>query len=214
MKKENPQSRFWQRKFGKDYTLRNSYSPQEFDRFYLKTWGVTRTTLNKKFLGKLSRDIKILEIGCNIGLQLRHLQLAGFKNLYGIELQQDAVEKAKSSTRGINIICGSAFDVPFADGWFDLVFTSGVLIHLHPKNLKQAISEIHRCSRTWIWGFEYFAPTLQEIIYRGHRKVLWKQDFCKLYVATFPDLKVVKEEKIKYRNDANLDQMFLLRKKP
>jgi len=56
----------------------------------------------------------------------------GINNLYGIELQQYAIEKAKALTKRINIIHGVADDIPFKDGYFDMVFTSGVLIHIHP----------------------------------------------------------------------------------
>jgi len=59
----------------------------------------------------------------------------GFTNLYGIELQWYAVEKAKEYTKGINIIQGSGFDIPFKDGYFDLVITNGVLIHIAPKKI-------------------------------------------------------------------------------
>jgi len=36
----------------------------------------------------------------------------GFNNLYGIELQQYAIEKAKALTKRINIIHGVADDIP------------------------------------------------------------------------------------------------------
>jgi len=68
---------------------------------------------------------RILEVGCNVGNQLRMLQRMGFNNLYGIELQQYAIEKAKALTKRINIIHGVADDIPFKDGYFDMVFTSG-----------------------------------------------------------------------------------------
>ena len=43
--------------------------------------------------------------------------------------KQYAVEKGKENTKGINIIQGSAFDLPYKDNYFDLVCTNGVLIH-------------------------------------------------------------------------------------
>ena len=80
----------------------------------------------------LPMDIRILEVGCNIGNQLRGFQRMGFTSLYGVELQQYAVEKAKMATRNINIIQGSGFDLPFKDNFFDLVCTNVVLIHISP----------------------------------------------------------------------------------
>jgi len=85
------QEKFWKGKFVIDYTVRNTYSIEELDEFYLKTYGVTRNAMNIEFLINIDKKIKILEFGCNNGQQLRHLQLMGFKNLYGIEIQSDAV---------------------------------------------------------------------------------------------------------------------------
>ena len=212
MSKNTEQIKFWQGEFGKEYTERNSYSTKDWDDFYRRIWGVTRSALNEEFLAAIPRDAKILEVGCNVGQQLRHLQLMGFKNLYGIEIQRYAVEKAKHSTEGINIIGGSAFDIPFQSEWFDVVFTSGVLIHIHPSNLNKALSEIYRCSKKFIWGFEYYAPELTEIEYRGNKGVLWKADYALLYQKAFDDLKIVKQRNIKYVQDANVDKMFLLEK--
>ena len=119
---------------------------------------------------------------------------------------------AKASTKNINIITGSAFDIPFQDGWFDLVFTSGVLIHIHPNDILRAIKEIYRCTRNYIWGFEYYSSEPQEVIYREHKGFLWKRDFCSVYTAQWPNLKLVKEKRIKYVANDNVDQMFLLKK--
>jgi len=114
--------------FGKKYTDRNILTLDELDEMYRKKIGVSRTELNNLFIGGLDRSIKILEVGSNIGNQLLLLQKMGFKNLYGIEINSYAVEFSKSRTKNIiNIIQGSAFDIPFKDKYFDLVFTSGLL---------------------------------------------------------------------------------------
>jgi len=210
MNTKTKQVDFWQNDFGKEYTQRNTYSKEELDEVYQKTWGITKSAINEEFFGNLDRDIKILEVGCNVGQQLRHLQNIGFKNLYGIEIQETAVEEAKSITQNINIIYGEASDIPFKDQWFDLVFTAGVLIHISPSNLPGALKEIVRCSRKYIWGHEYYSPELEEILYRGHKGVLWKQDFRKLYTDTIGNLKLIKEKKVKYVENENVDQMFLL----
>ncbi|MBU0469188.1 MAG: methyltransferase domain-containing protein [Candidatus Omnitrophica bacterium] len=212
MTNSNEQIKFWQDNFGKEYTGRNTFSIKELDRFYLDTYGVTRSTLNTEFLGNLDKDIKILEVGCNIAQQLRHLQQLGFKNLYGIEIQHDAIEKAKSLTKDINIIYGSGLDIPFKDNWFDLVFTSGVLIHIAPENIDKVINEIYRCTNKHVWGFEYYSENLEEIDYRGNKGFLWKNDFCQLFVNNHKDLKKVMEKKIKYTQNDNVDMMYLLEK--
>lgn len=212
-KKSTAQTKAWESEFGKDYTDRNPLSINDVERLYLKEYGITRAELNRTFLGEIDRSLKILEVGSNVGMQLACLQEMGFKSLYGIELQDYAVEQSKQTTKNINIIQGSAFDIPFKDDYFDLVFTSGVLIHISPSDIGKALGEIHRCARGYIWGFEYFAKEYTEIPYRGQKNLLWKTNFTKLYLDQFKDLELVKERHVKYLKSDNVDIMFLLRKK-
>ncbi len=203
----------WAGNFGVDYTIRNLMPADELDKIYRARFGISRSEMNKSFIGNLDRDIKILEVGSNVGLQLTFLQDMGFKNLYGIELLPYAVEVAKSQTKNINIIQGSAYDVPFRDNYFDMVFTSGLLIHIPPENIKVVISEIVRCSKSYIWGYEYYSSSYQAIEYRGKDGILWKADFASIYQNSFPFLKLVKSEQLHYRDSENVDAMFLLRRR-
>lgn len=202
----------WTGQFGEEYTNRNTLSPEEMEALYKRNYGQTRTELNERFLEGIDRSIRILEVGSNVGNQLLCLQRMGFSDLYGIELQSYAVELSKSRTRHINIIEGSVFDIPYKDGYFDLVFTSGVLIHIHPSDINTALKEIHRCTKEYIWGFEYYMDEYAEISYRGQENLLWKANFARLYLDQFGDLEIAKEERLKYLENDNVDTMFLLRK--
>jgi len=163
----------WAGEFGREYTDRNALSLEEMEALYKKNYGVTRAELNERFLKGIERSIRILEVGSNVGNQLLFLQKMGFTSLYGIELQTYAVELSKLRSRNINIIEGTASDIPYKDGFFDLVFTAGVLIHINPSDITLVIAEIHRCTRKYIWGFEYYAENYTEIPYRGQRNLLW-----------------------------------------
>jgi pseudaminic acid biosynthesis-associated methylase len=206
------QMQLWSSEFGAEYSDRNTFSVEELDVIYKEQYGYTRSEMNQSFLGNLAIG-KILEVGCNVGNQLRILQHLGYTHIFGIELQSYAVEKAKQISKGINIIQGSAFDVPFRDGYFDLVYTSGVLIHISPEDIKQAMNEIYRTSNRYIWGLEYYSEVYEEKEYRGNSQSMWKTDFAKLYLEHFPDLKLIKEVKFPYLKNGNVDQMFLLEKK-
>ncbi|HPA45454.1 MAG TPA: methyltransferase domain-containing protein [bacterium] len=210
MIKRTKQEGTWAGDFGQSYTDRNPQSPAEMDELYRGFYGISRTELNSEFLGDLDRGISILEVGTNVGTQLRALQQMGFTNLTGLELQEYALERARALSEGITFIQGSAFDLPFTDLEFDLVFTSGVLIHLAPADLNRALDEIHRCAGRWIWGFEYFAETHTSIPYRGRDDLLWKGDFARLYLDRFADLRTVRERRIPYLESGNIDTMFLL----
>ena len=209
------QIKFWEGDFGKEYTDRNTFTAEEWNKWYIENYGVSKDELNGKFLGSLDKDIKILEVGCNVGQQLLGLKRMGFKNLYGIELQQYAVEKAKANTQGINIIQGSGFDIPFKDGFFDLVFTNGVLIHIHPNDIPVIMKEMNRVTNKYIWGFEYYSEELKQVKYRGHDGFLWKMDYAKKFSEINPSLKVVKKEILPYISEAhkgNSDCLYLLSK--
>ena len=213
MVKHIKQMDVWEGNFGKNYTKRNLSSLKEMNAEYIKNFGISRSNINKRFLDGLDRSIRILEVGTNVGNKLVCLQQMGFTNLYGIELQQDAVEKAKTRTRHINIIQGSSFDIPFKDGFFDLVFTSGLLIHIPPNDLKDVFSEMVRVSRKYIWGMECFAPQYTAVQYHGKVNLFWKTDFVRIFLSDFKIFKCVKEEKFIYKNDGNVDMMYLLKRK-
>lgn len=202
----------WSGDFGREYTERNPQSIEEMEELYTRNYGLTRTELNQRFLDNLDRSMRILEVGSNVGNQLICLQRMGFDHLYGIELQSYAVEIAKSKSKNINIIQGEASDIPFKDSFFDMVFTSGVLIHISPKKLSDVLGEIHRCTKKYIFGFEYYSDETKEISYRGNSDLLWKADFAEKYLELFDDLTLVKEERIKYLGNDNVDAMFLLKK--
>jgi pseudaminic acid biosynthesis-associated methylase len=212
MIKATEQIKRWAGNFGKKYTKRNALTLNKLNKLYKRDYGITRTELNNLFLNKFNRNIKILEVGSNIGNQLLLLQKMGFKNLYGIEINNYAVELSKFRTKNISIIQGSMFDIPFKDKYFDFVFTSGVLIHINPKDLKKALKEIYRCSRRYIWGFEYYSKKTKDIIYRGEKNLLWEANFPKIYTDSFPDLRTVKIKFLKYLKNENIDVMFLVKK--
>jgi len=210
--KETEQIKKWSGEFGKDYTNRNLLNPEELDACYLKNFGVTRTELNKEFLSSIDSNSRILEVGSNVGNQLSTLQKTGFSNLWGIEVSDYAVELSKKRTKGINLIRASALDIPFKDGFFDLVFTSGVLIHIHPQDLPNVIDEIYRVSNKYIWCYEYFSEACEEVKYRDNDELLWKNNFSRLFLERKPDLQLIREKKVKYKDNDNVDCMFMLEK--
>jgi pseudaminic acid biosynthesis-associated methylase len=209
---ETEQGEKWAGDFGKEYTDRNPQDIDDFDKVYLKNFAITRTELNKEFLKEIPKQAKILEIGCNVAAQLDGLKKLGFTDLTGTDVSKYAIEKAKQKHPEINFYIGSALKLPFKDNEFDLVFTSGVLIHIHPKDLPKAISEIQRISKKYIWCFEYFSQELKEIEYHGNKNILWKRDFLSQFLNQYPNLKIIKQKKLNYIEDDNIDHMFLLEK--
>lgn len=211
MKKVTKQMNTWGSEFGKEWTGRCALGVEGTDQRFKDDVGSTRTEMYQEFLADVDRDIRVLEVACNIGTQLATLGRLGFQHLYGVELQDYAVQKSRESNPHLNIIQGSAFDVPFKDSYFGLVYTSVFLIHISPDDLSEAMAEIHRCSNRYIVGYEYYADAYTEVSYRGHDDLLWKTNFCQAYLDQFPGLQVVKRKKYNYSN-GNVDEMFLLEK--
>ena len=209
---ETAQTEVWKGEFGRSYSDRNTFDMQSLDLLYRKNYGITRTQINKNFLEGLPSTSSFLEVGCNTGNQLLLLQQMGFLNLSGIELQPYALEIARSRTKNISLTQGSALAIPHGEGIFDVVFTSGVLIHIAPHDLARAMDEIHRCAKTYIWGMEYYAPNLTEVNYRDQSGLLWKTDYAARYLERFKDLELIQEQRIPYLESANVDTVFLLRK--
>lgn len=210
---ETAQMQVWQGEFGRAYTDRNTLDVEDMNALWFANYGITRREINQLFLQDIPKDASFLEAGCNVGNQLLQLQEHGYTNLSAIELQSYAVEIAKSRLRNVVIKQGSALVLPYENNSFDVVFTSGVLIHIAPEDLPRAMSEIHRCAKTYIWGAEYYAPDVTSLNYHGHEKLLWKMDYARRYLECFNDVELVREQHLSYLENQNVDTVFLLRKR-
>lgn len=169
----------WRSEFGRDYTDRNDREKPE------------RVESLRRILDGIAPQ-RVLEVGCNVGWNLEYLKRLGVPERYGIEPQYYAVERARWRGPDFGVIHGTAFDLPFRDGWFDLAFTSGVLIHIAPESITKALDEIYRVSSRWVVAIEYDAPTEQEMNYRGHTAALWKRDHGTLWRTRYPDLTLIR----------------------
>jgi pseudaminic acid biosynthesis-associated methylase len=135
-----------------------------------------------------------LEIGCNLGGNVRWLaELLGPENVAGIDVNEHALEVLRSNVPGVDVRVAVARDLPFEDGSFDLVFTTGVLIHQPPAELPAVMDEIVRCSRKYVLCGEYRADYVEEVPYRGQEGALFRADYGRLYQERFPSLKLVEE---------------------
>ena len=214
--KKNSQLKKWVSKFGKEYTLRNnSQKLSDFDNLYKKQFGFTRSFINKKYIKYFKRNSRILEVGCNVGFQLDLLKKEKFKYLSGIEIQKNAIRIGNKKSPYIKFYNYSSDDLSFfSDESFDVICTTNFLIHLSKKNLMKTINEMSRLTSKYIWCMEYYSVNRKEIIYRGNKNLLWKDNFKKLFLKK--NFEVVKSEKIIYTNPkefGNVDEVFLLRKK-
>jgi 2-polyprenyl-3-methyl-5-hydroxy-6-metoxy-1,4-benzoquinol methylase len=84
----------------------------------------------------VKREHAVLEIGCNAGRNLIHLRNAGYSNLYGIEISEEAVELMRSIAPEVakTVSVGAVEDVLPSFGEVDVIFSMAVLVHLHPDS--------------------------------------------------------------------------------
>ncbi|MBA7608040.1 Ubiquinone biosynthesis O-methyltransferase [subsurface metagenome] len=81
---------------------------------------------------------KILDIGCGIGKHLGSIK--NFEKKCGIDSSELAVKRSKASCPDCHFVVGSAYNLPYEDNFFDLVYSIDVIEHLEypPKMLIEA----------------------------------------------------------------------------
>ncbi|MFN3512290.1 MAG: pseudaminic acid biosynthesis-associated methylase [Phenylobacterium sp.] len=176
----------WSGEFGDRYTERNAASADAV-RGRARVWG----EVFRRMDGDMPKSA--LEIGSNVGLNLRGIQALSSMELWSIEPNPAANKKLAAD--GVlpeeRIFEGFGHAIPLADGAVDMAFTSGVLIHVDPSLLEQTLREIHRVAAKYVFCAEYFSPKAESIPYRGETDLLFKNDFGSLYMDMFPDLRLV-----------------------
>jgi spore coat polysaccharide biosynthesis protein SpsF len=137
---------------------------------------------------------RALEVGCNIGANLRWLsEKIPPIEVYGVDVNERALALMRAELPRVNAIWSPARALPFRDAWFDLVFTSGVLIHQPEATLPVVMSEINRCSSKYVLCMEYFAEKTIEVSYRGQTGALFKRNYGQIYSEMFPELRLVEQ---------------------
>lgn len=172
------QEAFWAGEFGNEYIARN------------RGEGAVASNLAQfsRILRRTDHVESVLEIGANIGLNLRAIsQLLPSARLSAVEINETAAEELASVAS--DVFVGSAFDFETREK-FDLVFTKGVLIHIAPERLDELYERIHRWTRRYLCFVEYYNPSPLEVEYRGHARKLFKRDFAGEVMDRFSDLRL------------------------
>ena len=167
----------WRGEFGKSYIERNGDKTIQ-----------SRAAMWRRILRDIMPDT-ILEVGANIGLNIRALQKVTEARLLAVEPNNAARRILKTVTDGA--YDGTADKLWLADGTMNLVATCGVLIHIHPDGLAAACAEMYRVSNRYIVCIEYFSDKPEEIEYWGRSGMLWKRDFGSFWMEQHPDLKLL-----------------------
>lgn len=167
----NEQEFAWQSEFGNEYINRNRVNWLLRVPFWTDIVAATGIR-------------SVIEAGCNFGPNLLAIRLVcPFIWLGGIDVNTKAVAMARNL--GLDAERKTLNDLRIAashpvDG-ADLVFTAGVLIHVAPENLSDAMQTIVKASRRYVMAIEYSSNECEEIPYRGLSGMLWKRPYGQMY---------------------------------
>ena len=199
------QEKFWEGEFGDSYISRNQSD------------GLLAANLSlfSDILQKTGPIDSVLELGCNVGMNLMALELLAPKiSISGIDINQKAIDELKKEKPDYNLYQQSIIDSLNVD-IADLTFTKGVLIHINPEKLNNVYENLYEKSNKFICINEYYNPSPVTINYRGHDDRLFKRDFCGEMMDKYSDLKLV-DYGFGYRRDPVFQQddmtWFLLEK--
>jgi ubiquinone/menaquinone biosynthesis C-methylase UbiE len=99
----------------------------------------------EKFEKYVSKENKILDVGCGYGRTLNELYNHGFKDLIGIDYSQGMINRGLRLYPDLNLIKTDGDTIPFPDNEFDAVILLAVLTSSYKDEEQQnIISEISR----------------------------------------------------------------------
>ena len=199
------QEKFWQGEFGDEYIDRNKSA----------SLLAANLELFSQILKRTGPINSVLELGCNVGMNLKSLELLSPNlKISGIDINKKAIEELQKEKPEYNLVEGSIIDELDIEK-VDLTFTKGVLIHINPEKLENVYKNLYEKSEKYICINEYYNPTPVKINYRGHDDRLFKRDFCGEMLDKYNDLKLV-DYGFGYKNDPVFQQddmtWFLLQK--
>ena len=162
------QEEFWAGEFGSGYISRNNS----------KEITKSNVVFFSNILTASTKIDSVLELGCNVGLNLDALSLIDSSiSLSGVELNQEAANIAVN--KKVATIYQQTIVEPFdLEATYDLTFTKTVLIHINPDKLPVVYENLVKHSKRYILICEYYNPTPVVINYRGHSDKLFKRDFA------------------------------------
>jgi ubiquinone/menaquinone biosynthesis C-methylase UbiE len=124
------------------------------------------------------QDLKLLDIGCGSGGQLRRMTDFGAEpaNCFGIDLFRKSLGDARRVNPNISFAEANAAQLPFAGGAFDIVFQFTVVTSVLENHIRREIAaEIHRVLRPggyFIWyDFAYSNPRNPNVRGVGHKEI-------------------------------------------
>jgi SAM-dependent methyltransferase len=98
---------------------------------------------------------RVLDVGCGSGYFLHRLHDYGAGEAHGIDLMEDRVAEGRKRYPALHLHVGSATELPFEDGEFDLVTQFTCLSSILDDDVRLAAArEMRRVSGGWVLSFD------------------------------------------------------------
>lgn len=126
---------------------------------------------------------KVLEYGCGVGRHLKNLVEIPKAEVYGYDQSPTMVAEMCAWTDqdwiDKHIHIGAPIPkLPYEDGFFDIVYTSEVLVHVRPEDVPSILKELLRVSKGVVLHFE---PGPEVELDHGAHGGCWGHDIQKNY---------------------------------
>jgi len=119
-------------------------NPRPYNHPVVRIFAEQRTQFILQILGD-ERPNSALDVGCGDGFGMSYMNKVAAR-LYGCDLSLSML-KANPASRE-SLLCASAYNLPYADSSFDLVYCWELLHHLERPGA--AVKEMARVSRKWV----------------------------------------------------------------
>lgn len=170
----NHQETWWSGNDGVAYTNRNPPNHEASVKFFSRTLGSHVTSIRSA-----------IEFGANDGRNLRALKFLGIASVAGVEINRSACADLAAVVDEYACVSMCAFRS--LQTW-DLAFTKGCLIHIHPDELESAYETLYRHTKRYVLLAEYHSARFHEIYYQGERNLLWAGPYADEMIKAYPDL--------------------------
>lgn len=128
--------------FDEEYFTAGTTGYRDYDDFRINEYKVEKILRYK--------PLNVLDVGCAHGFIVRRLNDAGI-TAWGVDISKYAVANKAHQ----NILEGDILDLPFKDGYFDFVYSSDMLEHVHEDDIEQLIDELCRVGRRGLLEITY-----------------------------------------------------------
>lgn len=173
----NDQENFWKNQYSKEYINKNSNFNKQLS---VQGWN--------EIVKKIDAPDTILECGANIGRNIEALNyIFPLASKTAIEISPDAASMLREKFDNLNVLNTSILKSSIEKKYYDLTFTMGVLIHIHPDNLLANLKKIISSTKRYLVVGEYFNRTPVSLSYQGEDEKLFKCDFGKEILENFSD---------------------------